>query len=71
MNEVTEKYIREHVVHCEKEDDIRDVADALAMVAKQTPPAVKEQIGLNDDTIRFASILYLKELHGVRLRKAV
>uniref|UniRef100_A0A914XCE0 Cytochrome P450 1A1 n=1 Tax=Plectus sambesii TaxID=2011161 RepID=A0A914XCE0_9BILA len=52
VNQVTEKYIREHVVHCEQEDDIRDVADALAMVAKQTPLDLKQQIGLNDDAIR-------------------
>uniref|UniRef100_A0A914XIP6 unspecific monooxygenase n=1 Tax=Plectus sambesii TaxID=2011161 RepID=A0A914XIP6_9BILA len=50
--QIVDKHIKEHLVHCKEEDDVRDVADAVALAAKQTPADVKQQLGLTDDQIR-------------------
>uniref|UniRef100_A0A914X050 unspecific monooxygenase n=1 Tax=Plectus sambesii TaxID=2011161 RepID=A0A914X050_9BILA len=52
FNELIDKHVTEHMVHCEEEDDVRDVADAVALAAKQTPTDLKQQLQLTDDRIR-------------------
>uniref|UniRef100_A0A914VMB8 Uncharacterized protein n=1 Tax=Plectus sambesii TaxID=2011161 RepID=A0A914VMB8_9BILA len=53
---IVDRHIKEHLVHCKEEDDVRDVADAIALAAIQTPADVKQQLGLTDDQIRFIAI---------------
>uniref|UniRef100_A0A914UTH3 unspecific monooxygenase n=1 Tax=Plectus sambesii TaxID=2011161 RepID=A0A914UTH3_9BILA len=55
VGDIVDKHVTEHMVHCEEEDDVRDVADAFALAAKQTPADVKQQLGLTDDIIRCIS----------------
>ncbi len=52
VNQLVEKHVNEHVIRCEQEDEVRDVADAVALAAKQTPEDVKQQLGLSDHRIR-------------------
>ena len=52
MDVLVDRHIAEHLVHCEEEDDVRDVADAVVLAAKQTPSDLKQQLGLTDDRIR-------------------
>uniref|UniRef100_A0A914VWT8 unspecific monooxygenase n=1 Tax=Plectus sambesii TaxID=2011161 RepID=A0A914VWT8_9BILA len=52
VEEFMKKHIIEHVKYCEEENDVRDVADAIALVAQQTPADLKGQLGLTDDRIR-------------------
>uniref|UniRef100_A0A914WW44 unspecific monooxygenase n=1 Tax=Plectus sambesii TaxID=2011161 RepID=A0A914WW44_9BILA len=52
VDALVDRHIAEHLVHCEEEDDVRDVADAVVLAAKQTPNDLKQQLGLTDDRIR-------------------
>jgi hypothetical protein len=46
------RHIRQHEVYGEQEHDVRDVADALSLAAKQTPEDVKKKLNITDDDIR-------------------
>ncbi len=52
MIKLVEKHVTEHAVRCDQEDDVRDVADAIALAAKQTPDDIKQQLNMTDNEIR-------------------
>ena len=49
---LVEKHVTEHAVRCDQDNDVRDVADAIALAAKQTPDNIKQQLNMTDNEIR-------------------
>ena len=49
---ITQQQIKDHLVSCDNEHTIRDMADSLAFAAKETPQALKDQLQVTDDEIR-------------------